>query len=78
MQNPEQSLRDAVSDFLKSQTGADAIKWTNGDFNWGDAIMLVPNDIWYKYGIIPLEMKSKNIMVNQDEILCDHDESVVL
>jgi len=37
----------------------------------------VPNDIWNKHGFIPLGMNAINIIVSQDEVLCEGDESVV-
>jgi len=77
VQNPEQSLRDAVCEYLRTPAEIDAIGWATGDFNWWDAIMFVPNDIWNKHGFIPLGMNAINIIVSQDEVLCEGDESVV-
>lgn len=51
VEHPEQAMRTAVAEFLASEDGEEAEEETSGDFNWGDAIEYVPDDIWSKHGI---------------------------
>lgn len=75
--NPEQSMRAAVKEYLKTEEGKKAIKDTCNDFNWGDAVLYVPDKIWNKYGLYPLNRnKSIDIKVNQDEILFEDENSI--
>ena len=41
----------AVEEFLNTPEGRQAIEDTSEDFNWGDAVMYVPEEIWNKHGI---------------------------
>lgn len=75
-QNPEQSLRTAVREFLLTKDGTEAIKASSEDFNWGDAVMHVPDETLKRHGIAPLTegqivIFSEPIIVEvvQDEIL---------
>lgn len=84
-------FRAAVSDFLRTKDGAQAIKDSCNDFNWGDAMMYVPQEIWKKHGIYPVELThppkemglaptpNNNPMiftVDQDELLFDPSQEV--
>lgn len=71
IRDAETEFRNAVADYLSTDLGKQAITWTNGDFNWGDAIMCVPNNVWFEHGIRPLSFRATNIVVNQDEVLCE-------
>ena len=44
-------FRAAVKDFLTTEDGMAAIQNSCEDFNWGDAMMYVPEDSWNKHGI---------------------------
>lgn len=74
----------AVEEFLSTPDGRQAIEDTCEDFNWGDAVMYVPEEIWNKHGIYsdirdltPNQRSlaptssdmSVTIKVDQDEIL---------
>ena len=51
--NPEESLRNAIRDFIES--GSDeaekALEHSCGNFNWGDAICRVPELYYRKHGL---------------------------
>lgn len=72
--NPEQALRDAVKEFLSTEEGRKALDYTAHDFNWGDAVTHVPEEIWNRYGLKFQNVKSVDIKVNQDEVLCGEIE----
>jgi len=77
--NPEQILRAAIKDFLSTPDGEKVIKNTHSKFDWSDALVFVPEEIWNKHGIksfdLPWEaiktMPVDIIKVNQNEVLCD-------
>lgn len=75
--NPEQALRNAVAEFLSTDAGKREVEQTCYDFNWGDAIMTVPDEIWRKHGLSLFKgsVITRDIHVDQDEVLCA-DESV--
>lgn len=69
---------------MNTEDGREEIKRTHEDFNWGDAMMRVPEETWNKHGIysaprdkspsdlglvISSEYPHETIRVNQDEIL---------
>lgn len=77
-------FKAAIEEYLKTPEGLKVISDTCEDFNWGDAVLYVPNEIWHKYGIYPFEYNKSPfdmglspadhnndycILVNQDEIL---------
>lgn len=75
-ENPEQSFRNAIKEYLLTKEGLEAIKATSEDFNWGDGIVYVPESIWNKHGIYSLDEKVENtpvpwliLRVTQDEVL---------
>jgi len=66
-------LRSEVKQYLLTPEGRDIAEET-GDFNWGDALMYVPSELWLKHGVLPLE--AAEVEVSQDEVLspdCDED-----
>lgn len=84
-------FRAAVSDFLRTKDGVQAIKDSCNDFNWGDAMLYVPQEIWKKHGIYPVDLMhppkemglaptpNNNPMtftVDQDELLFDPSQEV--
>ena len=88
-QVPSKELfQKAIEDFLFTKDGKDAIEDTCNDFNWGDCVLYVPDEIWNKYGIYPLDVSRSpqsmgleptssdhlvTITVNQDEVLIPED-----
>lgn len=71
---PEQALRSAVKEFLASEAGQKAIDYACGDYNWGDAVTTVPDEIWAKHDLKMLtNNKAMDIVVEQDEVLCKED-----
>ena len=70
VQDVEAALRAAVEEFLSTPAGRQAIEETNYDFNWGDAIVYVPAEIWAKHGLKLLDTPAYDtVYVNQDEVL---------
>lgn len=77
-EDPEQSFRTAIKEFLETEEGRAAIENSCDDFNWGDAMMVVPDEFWEKHGIRELSRgdivtvqitEHMEIYVRQDEIL---------
>lgn len=70
IKDAETAIRTAIKEFLSTPDGMDAMVDSCDDFNWGDAIMYVPDEIWAKHGlrIIP-EPMYVSIYVSQDEVL---------
>lgn len=71
IQQPEQALRSAVSEFINSGTveAQEALNYANGCFNWGDAMRAVPRGLFIKHGLTPLNKDSIDIFVEHNEIL---------
>ena len=74
--NPEQTLRDAIRAYLLTEEGKASIKESSEDFNWGDAVLYVPDEFWNKHGIKEISEGESVILshpiiinVDQDEIL---------
>jgi hypothetical protein len=68
--SPEADLRAAVKAFLKTPEGKKAKVYSGDDFNWGDAVTSVPDKVWKKFGLTPLNNAAVDVVVNQDEVLC--------
>jgi len=79
---------EAVEAFLMTKDGEKAVAQTCNDFNWGDAVIYVPNKIWNDFGIYRMDYRlspeemglaptsSANltrIQVDQDEVLITDD-----
>ena len=69
----ELAMRNAVKEFLATEEGKKAIEYTSHDFNWGDVVSFVPEKIWAKHGLRFQQVKSVDIFVNQDEVLCSDE-----
>lgn len=70
--DPETALRSAVADFLTTDDGEKATKDTCNDFNWGDVLSYVPESFLNKHGIYTVYGSNIiDIVVDQDEVLCD-------
>lgn len=65
--DPERALRSAVEEYLRSPEGRQAAEETGWEFNWGDALMYVPVEVFLRHGILPLDVAE--VEVHQDEIL---------
>lgn len=78
----------AVEAYLMTSDGQKDVEWTQKDFNWGDAVMYVPDEVWNQFGIYPFSyetspaelglepISSENfvqILVDQDEVLIPDD-----
>lgn len=70
IEDPESALRQAIKDFLVTEEGKKAIEETSGDFNWGDIFTYVPDEFLEKRGF-RRSWASENLIVNQDEVLCN-------
>lgn len=64
----EKALRDAVAEYLETDSGKKVVEYNCGDFNWGDAILNVPDVIWKNHGLIHLNSTAV-VSVNHDENL---------
>jgi hypothetical protein len=74
--HPETTLRDAVAEFISSGTeeSRQALENANGSYNWGDALITVPDEIFKKHGLTRIYQDSVDIYVEHDEILTDSEE----
>lgn len=70
VENPEAALRAAVEAFLKTEAGKKAIDQTCNDFNWGDAMVYLSAKDLAPYGLERVTGRTKDVLVNQDEVLC--------
>ena len=81
-------FQKAVETFLMTKNGQKAVEGTCNDFNWGDAIIRVPEEIWNQFGIISTDFSDSpeelglipltrgepyKIQVDQDEVLIPCD-----
>lgn len=88
-QTPSKELfQKAVEAFLFTEDGQTAVHQTYNDFNWGDAIVYIPDEIWTQFGIYPFDYNLTpedrglsptssayltRIQVDQDEVLIPFD-----
>lgn len=75
--NPEQSFRDAIKDYLLTEEGSKAIKQSSENFNWGDAIMFVPERFWNKFGIKSISEGENRTISNPITITVEQDEVLI-
>ena len=72
--SPETALREAVSAYLMSEEGKTIAQENGDDFNWGYAVLKVPDSVWRNYGLIHMTYKQNdNITVNHDENLFSYN-----
>lgn len=76
--NSEEALRNAVKDYIQSEEGKQDVIDTNGDFNWGDAMMGITDDFLAPYGLRICCNEVETIFVNQDEVLFPEIQDKVL
>ena len=68
-QEVQAAMRNAADEYLSTEDGQKYNESINQDFNWGDAVANVPNDIWQKHGLCLVDALSCiEVMVNQDEV----------
>ena len=72
--NVEASFRAAVKNFLGTDQGKEEVARTMSDFNWGDAMLVIPDEIWSKHGIHRVHSNVCDVIVNQDETLCTEED----
>lgn len=76
-ENPEETFRQAVQEYLMTEDGKEAIKATSEDFNWGDAVMDVPKEQWMKHGLEPLQSGDSVVIHHTIEVIVDQDEVLI-
>jgi len=76
VEKPEEALRNAVRQFMTfgSEESKSALNYACGCFNWGDVMSSVPDSVFIKNGLKPLNENSIDIFVDHDEILCDQEQ----
>jgi len=67
--NLVKQMRCAVERFLDTADGKRMIIETNNDFNWGDALLKIPDKFWNDFGI-----EINSVQVVEDSLHLDHDE----
>ena len=68
IEDVEGAFRAAVAEYLKSPESKPDVEYACGDYNWGDAITTVPEEIFNRHGI-HYAPDAIEIFVNQDEVL---------
>ncbi len=68
--DPQAAMRAAVKEFLSTEEGKQIAEDNMQDFNWGDAILHIPDELWAKHGLRMVTHLTDNvIVVNHDENL---------
>ena len=72
VQDPKAALYNAVKEFVNSGTeeAKKALDYACGGYNWGDASISVPEELYVKHGLTRIDRDTINIFVDHDEILC--------
>jgi hypothetical protein len=65
--------KQAVNEYLHTEEGMQIIRENYGDFNWGDAMMMMSREDWEKHGLRLLPETPELIEVDQDECLVPKD-----
>lgn len=65
--NVNDALRAAVRDWLSTDDGKQYL-FETGEFNWGDALLMVPDEKWSEWGLI--------FVGAYDVLTLDHDENL--
>lgn len=68
VRNPEQELRKAVESYLRTEEGLQDAEETMWDFNWGDVINCVSEEILNGYGFTTV-YQSMNLNINDFTIV---------
>ena len=78
VKNPEEALRNAVEDFMKSEEGKKAIEYACGDFNWGVVAANITDEFLKPHGLMWFKNDIETVSVNQDEVLFPEIQEDVL
>lgn len=63
----EKAIEDTICCFLQTDEGKEVAQGENGHFNYGDAVVYVPNEVWQKFGILSIAPSSlPRISVNHN------------
>lgn len=71
IEQPEDAIRKAVREYLKTPEGKRAAEYSSGDYNWGDVASTIPDSFWKEHGLLPMNTASVDVWVNHDEVLCE-------
>lgn len=75
--DPEEAIRKAIDAFVETEDFEDALRSEGIDyehFNWGDAILHVPDEIWEDHGLMLADRTEDAVsVVNHNEQLV-HEE----
>lgn len=71
-----EQLRAAIRAFVKTDEGQEVVKHNCGDFNWGDAVNLIPDTHWQQFGIVTIDplVSDQERMVNHDERFTEDED----
>lgn len=70
----EARFRGASRVFADTEKGKSYIESTHGDFNWGDALTEIPEEIMGRWGILEIEtLEQDKVIVNHDQLLIRRD-----
>lgn len=68
------NIKKTCNDFIKTETGKDALEHNCGAFNLADFNMLVPNSFCEKYGFKKINEALSNIEIDWDAQLIDEPD----
>lgn len=68
VEDVKKAFRSAAVQFLQTAEGREASKHSFFEFNWGDALSIVPEEFLERHGIY-LYRSKVHVYVKQDEIL---------
>lgn len=60
----------AAREFLRTPEGRHYLAEIHGDFNWGDTLTEIPNELLRRFGVEEVEMLSSG----KGALILDHDE----
>lgn len=78
VKNPEEALREAVKDFMSSKDGKVIVGHSCGDFNWGDLINVITDEILEVHGLYRCNRDIFNITVSETEVLYPDIQNEIL
>jgi len=65
----EVAMRRAVKQFLDTDEGKKIAEGNHNDFNWGDAVIHVPDKFWIEQGLKVIDTTPRIVMLDHDENL---------
>lgn len=76
--NLEARFRAAASAFRKTERGRQYFEHIRGDFNWGDALSQIPQEILDDWGIKKIEiLLSGSLSVGGGVLVLNHDHRLI-